>query len=490
MAAKNTPVAVATTNSGQDATDAPQDSRKKAQEASVSGDPEQLTTENKRMAARLAELKNEKLRRQVAQMEAEVPPARKKQMGASEEERSQKVSPPVATARPRPRHWLALGSFLIVVVLPLMLSAWYLWTRAHDRYVSYTGFSVRTEELESALDLLGGMGAISGSSSSDTDILYKFIQSQELVQRVSEKVDLRELWSKPGRSWWNNDHDPVFAYNPAGILPSFFGAEASPSGGSIEDLTDHWNRMVHVYSDSGTGLIDLEVQAFTAQDAQSLAQIIYAESSDMINRLSAIAREDATTYTREELDHAVERLKNARKAMTKFRNETQIVDPSASIQGQMGLLSSLQSELAQALIDLDILQQTARESDPRITQMERRVGVIQNRIEAEQRKLGIGQSNVQSQDENAFANLVGDYEDLAVDLKFAEESYTAALSAYDRAVAEAQRKTRYLAAHVNPTQPEAATRPERMTVLGLVALFTFLTWSILILAIYALQDRR
>jgi len=477
-------------NDGDKATDTSEGGETETQDASASGDHKQLAAENKRMASRLAELKNEKLRRQVAQMETEVFPTNKQEGKAPQEERSQQIAPPVAMARPRPRHWLALGSFLVVVVLPLILSAWYLWTRAHDRYVSYTGFSVRTEELESALELLGGVAAISGSSSSDTDILYKFIQSPELVKRVNEKVDLRELWSRPGRSWWNNDHDPVFAYNPAGIFPSFFGTAVSPPGGSIEILTDYWNRMVHVYSDSGTGLIDLEVQAFTAKEAQTIAQIIYAESSDMINRLSAVARDDATTYTREELDYAVERLKNARKTMTQFRNETQIVDPTASIQGQMGLLSSLQSELAQALIDLDILQQTARENDPRITQMKRRVRVIQDRIEAEQRKLGMGQNTAPAQDESAFASLVGEYESLAVDLEFAEESYTAALSAYDSAVAEAQRKTRYLAAHVNPTLPESAIRPERITVLGLVALFAFLTWAILILAIYALQDRR
>jgi capsular polysaccharide transport system permease protein len=210
----------------------------------------------------------------------------------------------------------------------------------------------------------------------------------------------------------------------------------------------------------------------------------------MINRLSAIARDDATAYAREELDQAVERLKRARQAMTRFRNETQIVDPSASIQGQMGILSSLQSELAQTFIDLDILRQTARENDPRITQLERRVRVIEDRIEAERRKLGMGQGDGRIQDADAFANLVGEFESLAVDLKFAEESYTASLSAYDSAVAEAQRKSRYLAAHVNPTLPEAATRPDRLTLLGLVALFTFLTWAILVLAIYALQDRR
>jgi len=398
----------------------------------------------------------------------------------------------VPAARPRLRHWLALGSFLLLVVLPLLLSAWYLWARAHDRYVSYVGFSVRTEEIGSALELLGGVAEFSGSSSSDTDILYKFIQSPELVRRVNAQIDLREIWSRPGRFWTNGAHDPVFAYNPAGALPSLFGAESRPPGGTIEDLTDHWGRMVKVYSDSGTGLIDLEVQAFTAEEARTIARIVYDESADMINRLSAIARADATAYAREELNKAVERLKRARQAMTRFRNETQIVDPSASIQGQMGILSSLQSELAQTFIDLDILRQTARENDPRITQMERRVRVIEERIEAERRKLGIGegQGNLQTRNESAFANLVGEYESLAVDLKFAEESYTAAQAAYDTAVAEAQRKSRYLAAHVSPTLPEAATRPDRLALLGLVALFVFLAWAILVLAVYALQDRR
>jgi len=444
------------------------------------------------MVERLQELKNEKLRRQVAEMEAEVAEEteKKKEEKEKPEPAPRQIAPPVAPARGRLRHWLALGSVLVLVGLPVLVSAWYLWARAQDRYVSYAGFSVRTEEIGSAFELLGGVAELSGSSSSDTDILYKFIQSPELVARADAQLDLREIWGRPGRSWWDSNHDPVFAYNPAGILPSIFGVEARPPRGAIEDLTAHWSRMVKVYSDSGTGLIDLEVQAFTPAEAQALAQVIYDESSAMINRLSAIARDDATSYARDELDQAVERLKEARQAMTRFRNETQIVDPSASIQGQMGILTSLQGQLAQTLIDLDILQQTTRETDPRITQTERRVQVIEDRIEQERRKLGLGSNSAEASDENAFANLVGQYESLAVDLQFAEQSYTAALSAFDSARAEALRQSRYLAAHVNPTLPESATRPDRLALTGLVALFAFLTWATLVLTIYALRDRR
>lgn len=376
-------------------------------------------------------------------------------------------TPSIPSARPRGRHWLVLISFVALVILPTVIVAFYLWVRAADRYVSTVGFSVRTEELGSAIEMLGGIAELSGSSSSDTEILYQFIQSQELLHLVNARIDLPALWSKG-----DPDRDPIFVYQP---------------GGTIEDLLNYWRRMVRIYN-YDNGLLELHVQAFTPEDAQMIARQIYAESSEMINRLSAIARDDATRYARDELDQSVERLKQARAALTKFRNETQIVDPSASVQSQMGLLSSLQLQLAETLIDLDIMLQTTTDTDPRVTQLRRRVTVIEARIEEEREKLGIGTGNRQSS--AAFANLVGEFERLAVDQKFAEESYTAALAAYDASVAEARRKSRYLAAHIRPTLAESPEKPERITILLLTALFAFLGWAILVLAAYALRDRR
>lgn len=424
----------------------------------------------------------EKLRQQAEQLEADTAKAE----GAEAEtgRAARPVPPPVPAARLRLRHVLGVGSFALCVVAPVILSAWYLWTRAQDRYVSHAGFTVRTEEVSSALELLGGVAQLSGSSSSDTDILYDFIQSADLVARIDADLDLRAIWSQPGTDWGDPAADPVFAYRPGAVLPGIGG----DGRGTIEDLTAYWNRMVQVYSDSGTGLIDLNVQAFDPAEAQAIATRIYEESAEMINRLSAIAREDATAYAREELDQAVERLKAAREALTRFRNRTQIIDPSASIQGQMGLLSSLQQQLAQTLIELDVTAETTRASDPRIAQAERRVRVIEDRILAEQRKLGLGVDAAGQ--EGAFANLLGEYERLSVDREFAERSYTAALTAYDAALAQAQRKTRYLAAHVSPSRPEAAVRPDRVALTALVATFAFLAWASAILVVYALRDRR
>ena len=365
----------------------------------------------------------------------------------------------------RRHHWGILLSFLLTVVAPSAVTAVYLWGVAEDQYASTTGFSVRKEELGSAVETLVGVTEFSGSSSSDTDILYEFIQSQELVAKIDAELDLRAIWSRP-------EFDPVFAFDPAG---------------SIEDLLSHWQRMVKISYDSGTGLIEIRAQAFTAEEAQAIARTIFDESSRMINELSAIAREDATRYAREELATAVERLKGAREAVTAFRSRTQIVDPSADIQGQMGLLNTLNQQLAAALIELDILRETTRAGDPRIDQATRRIAVIENRIAEERRKFGIGGDGPGGED---YATLVAEFERLSVDREFAEQAYTAALSAFDSAQAEAQRQSRYLAAYVKPTLAETAEYPQRLTLLGLIGLFLLLGWSIAVLIYYSLRDRR
>ena len=377
------------------------------------------------------------------------------------------IKPPAPPARTRRRHGLLLLSFLLLVAAPVGLAAWYLWERAADQYASRLAFSVRTEEQSSAIEILGGITELSGSSSSDTDILFAYLTSQELVSRVDAQVDLRQVWSRVSIT-----DDPVFAFDPAG---------------TIEDLQHHWARKVAIVYDSSTGLIDLEVLAFDPADAQRVAQVILDECVAMINSLSRAAQEDSIRFTREELASAVARLKEARQALTQFRNRTQIVDPSIDTQNQMGLLVTLQEQLAAALIDSDLLQDTTRQNDPRITQARRRIEVIEARIASERRNLGLGDDGESGE---AFATLVGEYEGLIVDREFAETAYTAALAAHDLALAEVRKQSRYLAAHIKPTLAEKAEYPARTQLLAILALFCVLGWATLSLVFYSLRERR
>ena len=375
------------------------------------------------------------------------------------------VRPPASPARPRARHHLTLLSGVIAVLLPVSVLAFYLWMVAADQYASNVGFSVRKEEVGSAVEILGGITELSGSSSSDTDILYEYIQSQKMVALLDEKVDLRSLWSKPA-------FDPIFAYDP---------------DGTIEDLIKYWRDMVRIYYDSGSGLIEVRVLAFDPDDAKLIAEGVFAESSNMINELSTIAREDSIKYAIEELDTAVERLKSAREAITLFRNENRIVDPTVDLQTQAGLLGTLQTQLAETLIDLDLLLTTSQIDDPRVVQAQRRVTVIEKRIEEERRKRGIRGGDG---DATTFTTLVGEYERLVVDREFAEQTYVSSLATRDAALAEARRQSRYLAAHIKPTLAERSQYPQRLTILGLFSLFMSMIWAISVLVVYSLKERR
>lgn len=377
-----------------------------------------------------------------------------------------RIRPVALPARVRKRHWGLVLTFVAMVLLPIGVTTAYLELRAADQYASTLGFTVRSEETSSAMDLLGGLSSfgVGGSGSRDSDILYEFIRGQEMVAAVDAKLDLRKIYSEHSR------RDPVFGLR---------------SHGTIEDLTDYWQRMVRISYDASSGMMEVRCLAFSPEDARAIAQVIYDESTRMINDLSTIAREDATRYAREELGQTVERVKSAREALTAFRVEHQIVDVSADIQGQMGLLNTLQGQLAEALIELDLLRKTARDGDPRMVQAERRIEVIESRIDEERRKFSSGGPGTSS-----YAATVGEFERLTVDREFAERAYLAARSAYDAAQAEASRQSRYLAAYIRPSLAQRSDYPQRGLIISLVALFSFLIWSILILVYYSLRDRR
>jgi capsular polysaccharide transport system permease protein len=373
------------------------------------------------------------------------------------------VLPTASPAKLEKRHYGMAISFVLFVILPSFLSAFYLYTRAADQYASYVGFSVRSETAASPTDVLGGLGSLVGvtsSSTSDTDILYKFIQSRDLVERVNENLDLREIWSKAL-------DDPIFSYR---------------GGGALEDLVKEWESKVRIYYDNG--MIDLRILAFDPVDAQNIAKAILDEGGTLINELNDIAREDALRYARSELDRSQELLRTARQNVSEFRNRYQLVDPTADVQSQIGVVTSLQQQLAEQLVSLGMLQSNAQSNDPRISQTDLRIQVIREQIEAEREKFGSNSDDV------ALSELVGQYEVLAVDRQFAETSYTAALASYESARAEAVRQSRYLASYIRPTLAQEAEFPQRTKLLLIIMGFLSIIWIIGSLVFYSLRDRR
>lgn len=380
-------------------------------------------------------------------------------------------TPAYPMARPaqmRRRHWGLIASFVLMVLAPLAAAVFYLWAVAEDQYISTAGFTVRSQDSSGATDLLGGLANFTGNTTaSDSDILYEFIQSQEMVESVDKAVPLRPHYSQH----WPDDW--VFTIWPDATL---------------EQMIWYWQRIVGISYDSGSGLIEVQAVAFDSETARDITRAIVAESQTRINELNEQAREDAMRYAREDLDEALEQLKGAREALTQFRTRTRIVDPEADIQGRMGVMNNLQQQLASALIEYDLLRGTVGENDPRLKKAQQHIDVIRERINIERQTFTSTNTDTGAVGED-YPSLISEFERLTVDLEYAEETYRAALTALEVARDEATRQSRYLATYIKPTRAQESEYPNRPMLAGLVGLFLLLTWSILALIYYSIRDR-
>ncbi|NDK35554.1 hypothetical protein [Rhodovulum sulfidophilum] len=367
-----------------------------------------------------------------------------------------------AETRAQTRHRVMRFGFLGTVVLPTLLTAAYLWLFAADQYHSEAAFSVRSEDFSNPLEALSAFTQVGSSSSSDSQILYDFIRSQPLIQKVDASLDLRRIYGKPSL-------DPVFSLE---------------DDASREDKLDYWRRMVKVAVDPSTGVLSLQVRAFTPEDAQAVAKEILTESGFMVDDLSRIARQDAIRFALEDVEEAEAMLRDIRRNVRVFRLENDIIDPTEVAESQMGVIAALESQLASALVERETIAGFAGQEDQRVKRIDRRIEAVRSQIDQERRRIGKSTSGPTS-----LVDVIGAYEELLVDLEFAQQAYTAALASEEQARAEARRTSRYLAVHIPPTLAEDSIYPQRWLLILLVLICSLAAYATVLLVYYNIRDR-
>ena len=117
--------------------------------------------------------------------------------------------------------------------------------------------------------------------------------------------------------------------------------------------------------------------------------------------------------------------------------------------------------------------------------MQEKIAVIQDRINEEKNKIG-RDNNVA---EGTFSSLVGGYETLIIERTFAEQVYLLAREAYDTALSEANRQSRYLAVY----RTNACTRKRISIQIHNHCAHHYnglLVWCIFWLIYYSVRDRK
>ncbi len=338
-------------------------------------------------------------------------------------------------------------SFLLIVVIPTLVTGYYYALIASPQYQVETQFSVRgsNQPSTSPLGIVGGLLGSASVQSGDSYILTSYIESAQIIRDIRQGagIDLRRYFT-------SSNIDVAYRIEP----------DMPP-----EAFVKYWQKMTDVSFNATTGSITLYVYAFSADDAKEIADAVLKVSEKLVNTLSEKSRQQATIVASKQVDRAEDKLRKVREQIRALRIEEKAFDPNQIAALENTLTSTLESQLSSLKTRLLVLLETgvSRQS-PQARVIKRQIDALEQQISARKSKMGADtlSAEVSPNDHSNLAGVLTKFEVLNVEQGFATQAYTTALASFETALAEAQRQERYFATFIAPTKPEIALYPTRI----------------------------
>ena len=335
----------------------------------------------------------------------------------------------------RLRRWMKKRAFITALVVPTVLAFVYFLVFASPMYVSHASFAVRSADASSSsgLDIASMFLRTSGSTGNDAYIINDYIQSLDLAQDIDRELELVKHYS-------SRDHDLISRLwrNP-----------------TQDELVRYWRWAVIPQLNVDTGIISLEVKAYTPDMAQALTQAVLSRSEALVNAMNERAQNDAVALAREEVSRAEERVRKAQSAMREFRDAHNLIDPKMTAEGLQSLVSGLEAEAATLRTQISEAKSYMKADAPVIKSLNQRLAAVEKQLSEEKLRVA-GQGSVQG---NLNA-LVADYEDLTIEAEFAQKQLVSAMTSLEQARIQQMAQSRYVVAYQQPTLPDESLYPK------------------------------
>lgn len=379
---------------------------------------------------------------------------------------------PGLRASQREEKQLSYGGLLmrnvgLFVLLPTAVVAIYMYVFASDQYTATAQFAVRgnVEPMEHA-SLGQFTSLIQKHNSQDGYIVRDYIQSQAMVEELEKSIHISRMYSRPEADFW---------------------ARFDPSD-PIERLTKYWRKQTSAEIDAISGVIRLNVRAFTPEDALTISREVVTRAEVLINEISKRAQADMVSQAKSDATAAEERLRKAHLALQTFRNKWGLIDPIKSAEGTLTTLTLLRKEKIKLEGDLQVLRSSNLDERSRSIQtLAAQVAALDQQMKGLQDELT--SSGPADGQQNLTEALLA-YEGLTVERTIAEKLEESAHVLYDRARVSAAKQQIFLATFERPVLPTESLYPERArTVFVMLFCFTVL-WSSFTLVKAGIKDQR
>lgn len=366
---------------------------------------------------------------------------------------------------PRKPLWQRINKlFLVLVVIPTLTSIVYFGLIASDVYISHSKFVIYSPQTPTSGTGLGGLlqgVGLGNNSTYAANAVHDYLLSRDALQDLQRTLHYRQMVSHPG----------IDPFNRFGGWVWF--------DTTFEQLYRYYGRMVGDDVDATTNISTLNVDAYTASDAQRVNQELLNLAQNLVNRMNARANQDSVQFYDRQVRAAEAKVQASAKALARYRNRSKVFSPAPQANLQAQLVSKLQDQQLAAQIQLGQMEINAPEN-PRIPLIKKGIEDLKQQISNQSAKI-VGSSK-------SLASKSVDFERLNLAQKFTQKELAATLSSLEQARIQAQKQQLFIETIITPNAPDEATDPKRLR--GVIATFVVgsLLWGIFSVIIAGIRE--
>ena len=369
------------------------------------------------------------------------------------------------------RRW-RLASLVGAVLLPTLAAGAFLYGFAADQYVTEFRFNVR-HEAPLRMDGTGSAAMTASLGSGAASPLAVITDSQIVIQYLKSRQVIDDIVAA------GVDLDAIYARNDTDIL-----AHLSP-GGPVEERQRYWKRMVDPFFDMTTGIVSVEVRAFSPADARLVAATALRLAEKLVNDMAARAHDDVLKYASKEVAASEDKLQAAQATIAAYRNRHAVLFPEMQATSD----TLVEGKVRDTLIEAQTAYNAQRARGVSADSIQMRI--LADRIVATEVALRgvhgrLAQSNTTA--DASLATVLSEYGVLHLREEIAAKVYERAVMALQDARNAASQQGVYLAAFVRPGLPEESIYPIRWRVILEIALLSFVSWCLLQLLYHGIRD--
>ena len=340
------------------------------------------------------------------------------------------------TPRTRDRVFSYLLLFIVAITLivPMIGSVAYYTSIASPGFASEVRFIVRSSTPFLSRDRYSG-GALEPKEKivQDSAILLNYLESPALIQDLQRSIDLRQVYGR-------DDIDFV---------------SRLPADATQDELLEYWKKHFSADVNPKSGIIELEVTAYTPEEANKLVKLVLHLAEAQVNKLSAGMWDDLRTATERDVDAATKDVAELRGKLRDVQNQTGVFDVDLSAQSISTVLTAVEAKAAELRSRRDALSMSVSSKSPQLADLDRQIAAHEEQATS-LRAQAAGASGGNTGNLAEHSRL---FDQLKLNLSLAESRLTSAIKDLEKVKLVSSLQLVYVDNFIEPTLPDENKYP-------------------------------